>query len=409
MTVERFADTPNQGITTLDGALSDSATTIPVDSMADLKLTGLTGTDFAYCKITKQENWRQHPINRKESFEIVKVTAVSGNDLTAIREVDGTSGTTFASGDIVEVVFVSIHYQHLVDALTDGTKELAIGKLRIGSTVSPKLLAHIGSNAPTGTYLDGVNNDGILVAPNVDRGIFAVEGNSEAWLLLTARDGTLGKNMFGIEVDGTTVFFRSVNNGLGLRQIFIQAEMDTFTGDLLLQPGGGDVLIGGDLYWVGAGTGIPFGFMYVDGAQTIIVALTVNTPAEVKDDGTTSADDGWLAGDLNLFTMAAADLHYFSPNLAGKYEIVWDLSFNMASPGANVEIHGGIAIDGTPITDKGAAHRTIANNTDTGNMCGLAILELAADAEISLWLENTTNSSDVTVHHGNVTAKMVGG
>lgn len=132
MALEEFATTPNQGITVLDGALSDSATTIPVDSMADLKLTGLTGTDFAYCKITKIANWRQHPINRKESFEIVKVTAVSSNDLTAVRGADGTSGTAFASGDIVEVVFVSIHYQHLVDALTDGLKELSIGPLGIG-------------------------------------------------------------------------------------------------------------------------------------------------------------------------------------------------------------------------------------------------------------------------------------
>ncbi len=171
------------------------------------------------------------------------------------------------------------------------------------------------------------------------------------------------------------------------------------------------IITGGDTYWVGDGTGLPYACMYVDGTQAIIVALTSGVVAEVKDDGTTSLDDGWLAGDLNLITFpTGGDEHYLSVTKAGFYRIQWSLSFNTANPGANVEIHGGVAVDGTAIRNKAEAHRTIANNSDTGNMSGTAMVECPNGTEqISVWLLNTTNNADVTVEHGNISMVMVGG
>lgn len=181
MAIEKFADTPNQGISTLNETLSDSDTTITVDSAVNLKLDGMTGSDFAYCKITDPTNWRKHPINNKEIFEIVKVTAVSGNDLTVVRGQDTTSGTAFADNSPIEVVFCNIHYQQLVNALTDGTAELNIGALtitgdllvdggNIGLTTDPDLLA-MSDDSLT------VNGDvGIGGAPSVALHLQAISG-----------------------------------------------------------------------------------------------------------------------------------------------------------------------------------------------------------------------------------------
>ena len=171
------------------------------------------------------------------------------------------------------------------------------------------------------------------------------------------------------------------------------------------------VTIRGDTFWVGDGTGLPYACMYVDGTQSIEVALTSGVIAEVKDDGSTSLNDGWLEGDLNLITFpTGGDEHYLSVTKAGFYRIQWSLSFNTANPGANVEVHGGIAVDSTAIRNKAEAHRTIANNSDTGNMSGTAMIECPNGTEqISVWILNATNDADVTVEHGNVSMVMVGG
>ena len=173
-----------------------------------------------------------------------------------------------------------------------------------------------------------------------------------------------------------------------------------------------DVEADGDTFWVGAGTGVPYGHMYVDGTQSIIVALTLNTPTEVEDDGTTSAEDGWLAGDLNLFTFAPdSNSHHLNITKAGVYHITWNLSFKMVTGAANTQIHAGLTVDSTTfVRNKCEAHRTISNNVDVGNMAGTCIIDLPnGNEELSLWIENTTNSNNADVVHGSLTAVMIGG
>ena len=202
-----------------------------------------------------------------------------------------------------------------------------------------------------------------------------------------------------------------LTSGVGAQttRIKIKDSGETIIGN----PGTTDLTIesNGDTYWTGAGSGLPFACMYVDGAQSIIVALTSGVIAEVKDDGTTSLNDGWLGGDLNLITFpTGGDEHYLQVTKAGFYRIQWSLSFNTANPGANVEIHGGIAVDGTAIRNKAEAHRTIANNSDTGNMSGTAMIDCPNGTEqISIWILNSTNNANVTVEHGNVSMLMAGG
>ena len=167
-----------------------------------------------------------------------------------------------------------------------------------------------------------------------------------------------------------------------------------------------------DTFWVGDGTGLPYGHMYVDGTQSIVVALTLNTPAEVEDDGTTSAEDGWLEGDQNLITFPTGGTqHYITITKAGVYHITWNLSFKMVTGAANTQIHAGLTVDSTTFRrDRCEAHRTISNNTDTGNMAGTCTIDLPnGNEELSLWMENTTNNNDAEVFHGSLTAVMVGG
>ncbi len=168
----------------------------------------------------------------------------------------------------------------------------------------------------------------------------------------------------------------------------------------------------GDTFWTGAGTGLPYGHMYVDGTQAIIVALTLNTPTEIEDDGTTSAEDGWLAGDLNLMTFPTAGTeHYITITKAGVYHITWNLSFKMVTGAANTQIHAGLAIDSTTFRrNRCEAHRTISTNTDTGNMSGSCMIDLPnGNEELSLWIENTTNSNNAEILHGSLTVVMAGG
>ncbi len=238
-------------------------------------------------------------------------------------------------------------------------------------------------------------------------------GSTMQWTL----DGTSGNVIGRGSLTG--------HNSLTIDNISIDGNKITSSADLNLQPAmGGKVTIGdggvtdfvsysttGDMVFVG-GAGLPYGHMYVDGTQAIRVALTLNTPAEVKDDGTTSVNDGWLAGDSHLITFPTGGTeHYITVTKAGVYHITWNLSFKMVTGAANTQVHAGLAVDSTTfIRDKCEGHRTISNNTDTGSMSGTCFIDLPnGNEELSLWMENTTNSNDADVSHGSLTAVMVGG
>ncbi len=151
-----------------------------------------------------------------------------------------------------------------------------------------------------------------------------------------------------------------------------------------------------DSYWTGDGSGIPYGHMYANG--TIAVTITDTTPVEVGDTFTT--------GEVNLITFGAN--HYLTVTKAGRYKIDWSMSIAQNAPGALIQCEQGIMI-GNVAQVEGRAHRTIANSTDIGASAGTAILDLAASAQISLYVTNLTNATNIDVEHANVTVTMVGG
>lgn len=163
---------------------------------------------------------------------------------------------------------------------------------------------------------------------------------------------------------------------------------------------------GGDTYWIGTG-GLIGGHMYIPGV-TIGVNITDANPTEVAD----AADgDGWAAGELNRVTFpTGGDEHYLQITEPGIYRVIWDMSFNMVAPGANIEVHGGIMIDGVATRNKGEAHRTIANNTDTGNMGANGRIDCPLGTEqISLWVQNQQNNNNIGIKHGNMDIELVAG
>ena len=156
----------------------------------------------------------------------------------------------------------------------------------------------------------------------------------------------------------------------------------------------------GDTYWIGDGSGIPFGHMYTN--TTIAVTLTdQNTWYEL--DGT----QAWTGGQENLCTFTDPEIDVTK---AGRYEIIWTLSTDFsATPGAAQQIEYGIMINGT-IQNPGQAHRTLANSTDTGHCSGVAILDLAAGDDVSLGARNTTSAGKILhIEHGNLSVKQIGG
>ena len=149
-----------------------------------------------------------------------------------------------------------------------------------------------------------------------------------------------------------------------------------------------------------AGGGIVFGSMYTN--TTIATTLTtINTWYELN--GATA----WTVGLLHNCTFTDPAITVLEP---GMYEITWSLSTDFStSPGSKQEIEYGIMVGGA-IQLPGRAHRTLANSTDTGNCCGLAILDLADNAVISLAANNNTSSGKILhVERGNMTVKQLGG
>jgi hypothetical protein len=155
----------------------------------------------------------------------------------------------------------------------------------------------------------------------------------------------------------------------------------------------------GDTVFVG-GAGLVFGHMYTN--STIAVTLTdQNTWYEL--DGATA----WTTGQVHNTTFTDPAITVLEP---GMYEVIWTLSTDFsASPGASQQIEYGIMIGGS-IQNEGRAHRTLANSTDTGHCSGVAILDLADNAVISLAARNITSAGKILhVEHGNMTVKQLGG
>jgi len=138
----------NNGITTLDGAITDVDTTVTVTSVSALGLGGST-TD-AYVTIIDNSTRGYDPLVIPETSEIVRVTGVAGNVLTVTRAQGGTIAKAFSDGDVIELRIVADNLQRLYDSLTDGTDSISVDDILAAGDVT-------ATGAVTGSNISGSN------------------------------------------------------------------------------------------------------------------------------------------------------------------------------------------------------------------------------------------------------------
>ena len=185
----------------------------------------------------------------------------------------------------------------------------------------------------------------------------------------------------------------------------------TITGISKLGDGGSNVTkIGatGDLSFTGT-AGFIYGHMYVPGTDITVETSGTANPVEVKDDGTVSANDGWALSYENSTTFAVSDLHYITVEIAGTYEVIWDMSPSTVAGGGTV-IHGGITIDTTTFQrDNGEGHAHTFNTNDNIQINGVGVVDCPnGNEEISLWVSNNAAQKTV-IEHGSMRIKLIGG
>jgi len=108
----------NNASALLDGAITNSATSITLDDVSELPT--LTGTDYTYLTLSNVA---------ATSIEIIKVTAINTGTkvLTAVRAQDGTSASAFADGDICELrLTTALLTDKVTEAAGDGGVAMAI-------------------------------------------------------------------------------------------------------------------------------------------------------------------------------------------------------------------------------------------------------------------------------------------
>lgn len=153
----------------------------------------------------------------------------------------------------------------------------------------------------------------------------------------------------------------------------------------------------GDTYWVGDGTGLPFGQMYTNTSIVVPVA-SANTWYEVN----VNAPD-FTAGELNEVTFTD---HYLTVGKAGRYLI--NLNASLSTGVALQEFAATVMVNGTA-TETAHSHGTNVAAGQPSSVGGSTILDLAANDQISVAIQNHSTGADVTVEHAQVSLTMLGG
>jgi hypothetical protein len=124
MATVTFSEKFNNAVSYLNGAITNVATTINVDSATALGLDN--STTSAYLTIISASSYRKSPLTSPETSEIIHVTAVSTNALTVTRGADNTTGLAFDDNDIIEMRNNVANIEDIQDAITDSTATLDV-------------------------------------------------------------------------------------------------------------------------------------------------------------------------------------------------------------------------------------------------------------------------------------------
>jgi hypothetical protein len=170
----------------------------------------------------------------------------------------------------------------------DSTLYVRDSKVGIATT-SPITLLSVGSATPVIDVFSSVNNDGIDVSVDVNRGIISTQGNTEGWLLVTDAGATANQRTVGLISDDQKAYIRALNSSLGNRSDMMTFDLGTNVGK------------------VGINQTTPEARFEVDnGANTYATAIFSGNPGagtstvEIYTDGATQTD-GLGFSTLSLF------------------------------------------------------------------------------------------------------------
>ena len=153
----------------------------------------------------------------------------------------------------------------------------------------------------------------------------------------------------------------------------------------------------GDSFWIGSGSGVPYGNMYLASTATVPVAsastwyeIDVNTP-------------DFTAGELNLVTFSD---HYLQVAKTGRYIITAQAA--LSTTVALQQLALGIMVNGTEV-GKDHGHGTVQTANRSIALPYTTILSLSANDQVSLAVQNHTLATDIEVQHAQISIQMVGG
>lgn len=139
-----------------------------------------------------------------------------------------------------------------------------------------------------------------------------------------------------------------------------------------------------------------YGSLYVSHGSLTITVTNANTAYEITT--------GLLTGSVLQGTTFGGD-HYIAVDHPGTYLINWGLSIDTSTPAD--EIEGGIMVDGAA-RDDSSSHTTLVAAAKSSAMSATAIIALTANQQVSLFVENKTNTNDIVVEHASLTIVRVG-
>ena len=142
----------NNVSTSLSAAINATQTTISVADASGLPT--LSSGDYMYLTIDTDTN--------SPTIEVVKVTAISSNDLTVVRGQDGTTASSFSNGTKIELRVTAAALDDISSAADTESVSIS-GDTMTGNLTVPSL---IGTNAIVSNVIAKGTNGNILIKTN---------------------------------------------------------------------------------------------------------------------------------------------------------------------------------------------------------------------------------------------------
>lgn len=207
----------NNAISRLGSALSAGATSISVASGEGAKFPSLGAGDYFPATLSKPDG----------SYEIVNVTARSGDTLTAVRAREGTTALSFDANTLIELRLTAL----TIETITAKLDGIAVGATNVTDTSQLTNGAGYVTSSGSVAYATNAGNAGTVTNGVYTTGSYA----NPSWLTsldyskLTGAVPTWNQNTTGNAATATTA--TSVSGGS------VSATTGTFTGALTVGNG----------------------------------------------------------------------------------------------------------------------------------------------------------------------------